>query len=294
MKLGLQIVRFDWPGGPASIRTRLADIAGAAEDAGFSSLWVMDHFFQIPWIGAADEPMLEAYTTLGFLAAVTRRIQLGVLVAGIVYRHPGILIKTATTLDVLSGGRSYFGIGAAWYEREARGLGVPFPPVAERFRRLEEALQIAGQMWSGSAAPYQGQYYQLAETLCRPLPVSQPHPPILIGGMGEKKTLRLMAQYAQACNLFANPDTLPTLQHKLDVLRAHCESLGRDFATIELTTLDRAHLAPSQQSPADVVVFCRALAGLGVRHAIFNMPNAHELTPLEAFGREIIPAVAEF
>ena len=294
MRLGLQIPRFAWPGGPAEIGARLAQIARTAEDAGFYSLWVMDHFFQIGGLGPAEDPMLESYSALSYLAGVTRRPKLGVMVTGAIYRHPGLLVKTVTTLDVLSGGRAYFGIGAGWYEREARGLGVPFPPVAERFCRLEEALQIAGQMWSGSAAPYQGQYYQLAETLCRPLPVSQPHPPILIGGMGEKKTLRLMAQYAQACNLFANPDTLPTLQHKLDVLRAHCDSLGRDFATIELTTLGRAHLAPSQQSPADVVAFCRALAGLGVKHALFSMPNAHELAPLEAFGRKIIPAAAEF
>src|SRR3972149_1491580 len=194
MKLGLQIVRFDWPGSPVTIRTHLADIAGAAEDAGFSSLWVMDHFFQIPWIGAADEPMLEAYTTLGFLAAVTRRIQLGVLVAGIVYRHSGILIKTATTLDVLSGGRSYFGIGAAWYERGGRGRGaggrgVPSPPLRLRFEQLEETLQILQSMWAGKTAAYDGEHLHLAEPLSQPPPLARTSPSILIGGGGERKTL---------------------------------------------------------------------------------------------------------
>src|SRR3972149_4113442 len=203
MKLGLQIVRFDWPGSPVTIRTHLADIAGAAEDAGFSSLWVMDHFFQIPWIGAADEPMLEAYTTLGFLAAVTRRVQWGVPAAGIVYRQPGILTKTATTLDVLSGGRSYFGIGAAWYEREARGLGVPFPPLRLRFGQLEETLQILQSMWGGKTSAYDGEHLHLAEPLSQPAPLARPHPSILIGGGGEEKTLRLVARYADAWNLFA-------------------------------------------------------------------------------------------
>src|SRR5512139_1427218 len=203
MRLGLQIPRFTWPSGPAGIGTRLAEIARTADEAGFASLWVMDHFFQIRYVGEFDEPMLESYTTLGYLAGVTKRARLGTLVTGVVYRHPGILVKSVSTLDVLSGGRAYLGIGAAWNEREARGLGVPFPPVKERFERLEETLQIANQMWSENNGAYAGKYYQLAETLCTPQPLSKPHPPILIGGSGEKKTLQLVAKYADACNLFA-------------------------------------------------------------------------------------------
>ena len=214
------------------------------------------------------------------------------MVTGVIYRHPGILAKTVTTLDVLSGGRAYLGIGAAWNEREALGLGVPFPPVAERFERLEEALQIVLQMWSGERAPYHGKHYQLAETLNSPQPLTQPHPPILIGGSGEKKTLRLVAQYADACNLFAGPD-IDVVRHKLDVLKQHCERLGRDYATIEKTTLGTAWLAPGHMSAADVIAQCRLLSGLGIQHAIFNMPNVHEITPLVTFGKEIIPVVAE-
>src|SRR5512143_3855977 len=219
MKIGLQIPNFTWPGGLQEIRSKLAEIARTADEAGFSSLWVMDHFFQIGQrdrsnpsrLGPAEDEMLEGDSALSYLAGFTQKVTLGTMVTGVVYRHPGILIKTVTTLDVLSGGRAYLGIGAAWNEREARGLGVPFPPVKERFERLEEALQIARQMWSDNDGPYQGRYYQLAETLCSPQPLSRPHPPILIGGTGEKKTLRLVAQYADACNLFAAMGT-ETLQ----------------------------------------------------------------------------------
>ena len=290
MKLGLQIVRFDWPGGPASIRTRLADLAGTAEDAGFSSLWVMDHFFQIPWIGAADEPMLEAYTTLGFLAAVTQRIRLGVLVAGIVYRHPGILIKTATTLDVLSGGRAYFGIGAAWYEREARGLGVPFPPLRVRFEELEETLQVLQQMWSGGASAHKGAHLHLAEPLSQPAPLARPHPSILIGGGGEKKTLRLVAQYADACNLFAGSGT-GEIRHKLEVLRRHCDDLGRDYDTIERTALGQ--LRRGRQAVPDLIAACRSLAQAGIQHYIFSLMEPDDMSLLETIGRDVVPAIAD-
>ncbi|HLO15832.1 MAG TPA: LLM class F420-dependent oxidoreductase, partial [Anaerolineales bacterium] len=234
MKIGLQIPNFTWPGGPKEIQNKLAEIARTADEAGFSSLWVMDHFFQIGrpnnagGLGPAEDEMLESYSTLSYLAGFTQKATLGALVTGVVYRHPGILIKTVTTLDVLSGGRAYLGIGAAWNEREARGLGVPFPPVKERFERLEETLQIAKQMWSGNNGPYNGKHYQLTETLCSPQPLSKPHPPILIGGMGEKKTLRLVAQYADACNLFAGPG-IDTLRGKLSILKQHCEALGRDY-----------------------------------------------------------------
>jgi F420-dependent oxidoreductase-like protein len=298
MKIGLQIPNFTWPGSPANLGSKLTEIARTADEAGFASLWVMDHFFQIGsrdrsmGLGPAEDLMLEGYSALSYLAGVTKKVKLGTLVTGVIYRHPGILVKTVTTLDVLSGGRAYLGIGAAWNEREAAGLGVPFPPVAERFRRLEEALQIARQMWSDNDGPYQGRYYQLAETINSPQPLSQPHPPILIGGTGEKKTLRLVAQYADACNLFARLGHA-TLRAKLDVLKQHCDKVGRDYATIEKTTLDTVHLAPGQLSVADVIEQCRALAGIGIQHAIFNMPNVQDITPLEIFGREIIPAVAE-
>jgi F420-dependent oxidoreductase-like protein len=290
VKLGLQIVRFGWPGGPASIRPRLADLAGAAEDAGFYSLWVMDHFFQIQWLGAVDEPMLEAYTTLGFLAAVTQRIRLGVLVTGIVYRHPGILIKTATTLDVLSGGRSYFGVGAAWYEREARGLGVPFPPVRTRFEQLEETLQALRQMWSGNQAAYRGSHLQMAEPLSQPPPLARPHPSILIGGEGEKKTLRLVAQYGDACNLFAGSGTRH-VRHKLDVLRRHCDEVGRDYDTIERTAL--GHLRPGRAAVPDLIAACRSLSQAGIQHYIVSLDGPRPLRDLEVIGREVVPALAE-
>ncbi len=299
MKIGLQIPNFTWPSGAQGIHSNLAEIARTADSAGFSSLWVMDHFFQIggrdprSTLGPAEDPMLEAYSTLSYMTALTRNARLGALVTGVIYRHPGLLIKTVTTLDVLSGGRAYFGIGAAWNERESRGLGVPFPPVKERFERLEETLQIAMQMWSANNGPYDGKHFHLVETLCSPQPLTQPHPPIMIGGMGEKKTLRLVAQYAEACNLFAGPQT-DTLRQKLDILKGHCERLGRDYKAIEKTTLATVHLAPGQKTVKDVIDQCRSLADLGIQHAIFNMPNVHEIKPLETFGKEIIPAVREF
>lgn len=291
MKIGLQLPSFSW-GDSAEIAPTLARIAQAAEAAGFASLWVMDHFFQLPMIGAAEEPMLEGYSALTYLAGFTSRMRLGTLVTGVIYRHPGFLIKQATNLDVLSGGRAYLGIGAGWYEREARGLGFPFPPLKTRFEQLEEALQIAHQMWSGNTAPYVGQHYQLAEPLCRPLPLSRPHPPILIGGMGENKTLRLVAQYADACNLFARAGR-EVVTAKLDTLKRHCEAVGRPYETIEKTSLDTVNLAEGKMSAADVTARCRELASLGIQHAIFNMPNVASITPLEIFGREVIPAVAD-
>ncbi len=236
--------------------------------------------------------MLEGYSVLSYLAGITKNVKLGTMVTGVIYRYPGVLAKMVTTLDVLSKGRAYLGIGAAWNEREALGLGVPFPPVAERFERLEEALQIVLQMWSGKRTPYHGKYYQLAETLNSPQPLTKPHPPILIGGSGEKKTLRLVAQYADACNLFAAPGS-EVLRHKLDVLKAHCERLGRDYATIEKTTLGTAWLASGHMSAKDVIAQCRLLSDLGIQQAIFNMPNVHEIAPLVTFGNEIIPIVAE-
>ena len=293
MKIGLQIPSFTWPGGPEKIAEKLAEIARYADEGGFASLWVMDHFFQIPNVGPVENDMLESYNALAYLAGLTKNVKLGTMVTGVVYRHPGVLIKTATTLDVLSGGRGYLGIGAAWNEQEALGLGVPFPPLKERFERLEETLQIAHQMWSGKQEPFEGKYYRLARPLNSPQPLSKPHPPILIGGMGEKKTLRLVAKYADACNLFARSG-VDTVKAKLEILKKHCAEVGRNYNDIEKTTLGTAHLAPGQMGPQDVIGQCRLLAGIGVQHAIFNMPNVSEIKPLEIFAREIIPAVAEW
>jgi F420-dependent oxidoreductase-like protein len=291
MKIGLQIPNFTWPDGPARIASRLADIARAADEAGFYSLWVMDHLFQISMIGPPENDMLEAYTTLGYLASLTRQVKLGTMVTGVVYRYPGMLVKSVTTLDVLSGGRAYFAIGAAWNEQEARGLGIPFPSLGVRFEMLEETLQIAQQMWSADNGPYGHKHHQLAQTLCVPQPLSRPHPPLLVAGGGEKKTLRLVAQYADACNLFGSPEAV---RAKLDILKRHCEALGRNYATIEITTLGTVDLQPGKMSAKDVIAHCKALASVGVQHAVFNIPTVHELTPIDVFRREIIPAVAGY
>jgi F420-dependent oxidoreductase-like protein len=293
MRVGLQVPNFTWPGGSAVIGSKLAEIARTIDDGGFSSLWVMDHFFQISVIGPPQNDMLESYSTLSFLAGITKNVRLGTLVTGVIYRYPGILVKTVTTLDVLSGGRAYLGIGAAWNQQESIGLGVPFPSVSERFERLEEALQIAKQMWSSNNGPYEGNHYQLAETLCSPQPLSKPHLPIMIGGTGEKKTLRLVAQYADACNLFAGMG-LDVVRQKLDVLKQHCDALGRNYDDIERTALATVNIAPGQMTASDVIKQCRDLASTGIQHAIFNMPNVHEISPLQTFARDIIPEVAGF
>lgn len=290
MRLGLQIPSFTWPQGPAALAPTLRRIAEAADEGGFASLWVMDHFFQIPLVGPAENEMLEGYTALAFLAAATRRARLGTLVTGVTYRNPGVLVKTVSTLDVLSGGRATLGIGAAWFEREHLGLGVPFPPLRERFERLEDALRIAKRMWSGENGPFEGTHQRMAETLCVPQPLQRPHPPILIGGMGEKRTLRLVARHGDACNLFAFAGAAE-VGRKLDVLRRHCEAEGRDFESIERTTLGTAHLAPGRQSPADVVGELRELAKVGVQHAIVNLPNVHEIAPIETLAKEVVPAI---
>ncbi|MEK7248513.1 MAG: LLM class F420-dependent oxidoreductase, partial [Chloroflexota bacterium] len=235
MKVGLQIPFFTWPGGAPELGSKLGQIARTAEDSGFDSIWVMDHYFQIPGVGTPEMDMLEAYTTLGFLAGQTSRVSLGTLVTGVTYRHPGILVKQVTTLDVLSGGRAWLGIGAAWFEQEHVGLGVPFPPLKERFQRLEEALQIAKQMWtSDNNGTYDGKHYRLAQTLNVPQALSSPRPRIMIGGGGEKKTLKLVAKYADACNIFsmAGPEFV---KQKLDVLREHCEREGRNYGVSKAT-----------------------------------------------------------
>jgi F420-dependent oxidoreductase-like protein len=290
MKIGLQVPNFTWPEGAAVIGPRLAQIARTAEAAGFASLWLMDHYFQIASVGPPENDMLEGYSGLAFCAAVTDRIKLGTLATGVTYRPPGLMVKAATTLDVLSGGRAYLGVGAAWFEQEHRGLGVAFPPLGVRFEMLEEALQIARQMWAGGAQPYRGKHFTLEEAMCRPLPLSKPHPPILVAGVGETKTLRLVAQYGDACNVYGMPDDV---RHKLEVLQRHCDALGRDYGRIEKTAMGLVSLSPGQ-SAADVIRHCRDLAAAGVQQVIFNMPNGGELAALETFGREIIPEAAGF
>jgi len=281
MRLGIQLPGFTLPGGPERLAFHLANAARWSEEAGLESLWVMDHLFQIPPLGPAEQAMLEGYTVLAFLAAQTRRLRLGTLVTSVTYRHPGVLIKAVTALDVLSGGRAWLGIGAGWFEREHLGLGVRFPPLAERFERLEECLQIALQMWSADNGPYRGRHYQLAETLCVPAPLSRPRPPILIGGSGEKKTLRLVAQYADACNLFGSP-ALAT--HKLAVLRQHCEQLGRDYTAIDKTVLTRY---PGE--PARFLDEIAAYAAAGIDTIILSVVDPTDPGFFELLGREIVP-----
>ena len=287
MKIGLQIPDFTGPGA-ARLGADLATVARTADDAGFEFISVMDHFFQINMVGPPEHDMLEAYTTLGYLAGCTSRAKLVTLVTGTVYRHPGILAKIVTTLDVLSGGRAWLGIGAAWNDEESRGLGIPFPPVAERFERLEETLQICLQMWSGDEAPYQGKHYQLERPLNYPKALSAPHPPILIGGSGEKKTLRFVAKYAQACNLFPGPD----LARKLDVLRAHCDAEGRDYDEIEKTCYFIFDVGAKGEKAGQVVDQLGNLAGLGFGAAIGAVAGVWDVTPLEIIGSEVIPAVS--
>ncbi len=288
MKIGLQIPDFTTPGGPARLGADLATVARTADDAGFEFLAVMDHFFQIQAVGPVDHEMLEAYTTLGYLAANTSRAKLLTLVTGVTYRNPGILAKIITSLDVLSGGRAWLGVGAAWNEEESRGLGIPFPPVAERFERLEETLQICLQMFRGDDSPFHGRHYQLERPLNSPRPLTRPHPPILIGGSGEKKTLRLVAQYAQACNLFPGPE----LARKLDVLRGHCEAVGRDYDEIEKTVYFVYDVGEKGEKAAQVVDQLGRLAGMGFGAAIGGCANVWDVTPLEVIGSEVIPAVA--
>lgn len=294
MKIGLQVPSFTWPGGDAAIGKTYADIARRAEEAGFYSIWVMDHFFQIPMVGPVDEPMLEGYSALAFAAAVTSKIKLGTMVTGVTYRYPGILAKTVTTLDVLSGGRAYLGVGAGWNEREHLGLGVPFPPLKERFERLEEALQIVHQMWSENNGPYEGTHYHLAETLNHPQVVSQPHPPILIGGQGEQKTLRFVAKYGDACNLFWRIGE-EGLKHKLDVLRGHCEEMNRAYEEIEKTSLNNIHI--TRDGGNNTMTVQQALdefgnqAKMGFDQSIVSLRNVSEPDAFDIFRDEVVPAV---
>ena len=288
MKLGVHVPDFTWPGGPRHLGEDLAAVGRAADAAGFDRLSVMDHLWQIRGVGPPEHEMLEAYTTLGFLAGQTSRIKLLTLVTGVVYRSPGLLAKMVTTLDVLSGGRAMLGIGAAWNEDEARGLGLFFPPIAERFEHLEDTLRICLQMWSDDDSPFAGTHANLGRTLNSPQALSRPHPPILIGGSGERKTLRLVARYAQACNLFSTPD----LEHKLDVLKEHCEREGRDYDDIEKTVLFNFDVGEHGERAAELIEQLRGLAQLGFQVAHGRVTDVWRIEPLEIIGREVIPAIA--
>jgi F420-dependent oxidoreductase-like protein len=287
VKLGLHYWNYSIPSDPAEMAATLSETARIADEAGFSGFSVMDHYFQMEHAGSAAEPMLEAYTTLGHVAARTERMTLGVLVTGVMYRHPGLLAKIVTTLDVLSGGRGRLGVGASWYEREQVGLGVPVVPVAERFERLEETLQICLQMWSDDNGPFNGRHYQLAETLCVPQPLSRPHPPILVGGGGEKKTLLLVARYADAGNVFGSSPA--DVAGKLDVLRSHCEAEGRDYDRIEKTVLA---VIPALADVDAFLAAAREYAALGVTE-LSVMPDRHPVEFAEQIAERVLPGLAD-
>jgi F420-dependent oxidoreductase-like protein len=292
MKVGLHISNFTWDGGAAELRFRLAEIAQRAEQAGVDRISVMDHVWQIAPNGAPEEPMLEAYTALGWLAAKTERVKLLTMVTAVVYREPGLLAKALTTLDVLSGGRAILGIGAAWNEEESRGLGLFFPPTAERFERLEEALRICRQMWSDDEGPFDGEHYHLARTLNSPQVLSRPHPPILIGGAGEKKTLRLVARYADSCNIMAYD--VEVAAHKLDVLREHCANEGRDYDEIEKTAQTRFNLGENGENVTQTIENLHAISELGFTVAHGSLIGVSKDRQFDLFAERIIPALEKF
>jgi F420-dependent oxidoreductase-like protein len=287
MHLDIHVPRFTWPGGPGAIGPTFTSLAQTAEVIGVRTLSVMDHWFQMDMMWPAEEPMLEGYTALSFAAAKTERLRFRLLVGGVTYRHPGLLAKTVTTLDVLSGGRAELGLGAAWYEREHRGLGVPFPPLWERYERLEETVQICFQMWSDDDGPYEGRHYRLAETLCSPRPVSAPRPRLLIGGGGERKTLRIVATYADACNFIGDS---ATVAHKVEVLRGHCAEVGRDLGSIEVTAL----IALPEDADADTIVReVEALAAAGTQAIVIRSTGPEPSRWLEETWAPVMPRLAE-
>ena len=288
MDLGIHVSSFTWPGGTDALATTLGAVAEAADNAGCESLSVMDHLFQMEDYYPVEHAMLEGYTTLGFLAARTERVKLRTLVTGVTYRYPGVLAKMVTTIDVLSGGRGELGIGAAWYEREHRGLGVPFPPIAERFERLEETLQICLQMWSDDDGPYRGRHYELAETLCSPQPISRPHPSIMIGGGGEKKTLRLVAKYGDACNLFST--SVEEVGHKLEVLSQHCDNEGRDYDAIRKTIL---YVGGGFGDAESFVEEMRSYRSLGIDGVMVMPVGDAVVSQIENLGTDVVPRIAE-
>ncbi len=294
MQIGLQIVSFKYPGGANAIASKLKEIITFAEDAGFYSAWVMDHYYQIQGLlgETYNDPMLEAYTTLGFLAGLTHKIRLGVLVTGVIYRPPGVLLKAAATLDILAEGRTYLGIGAGWYAEEANGFGIPYPTTSQRFEQLEDTLQMAHTLWSsGEASSFSGTHVTAPKMTNNPPPISTPHPRILVGGMGPRKTLRMVAQYADACNLFdaGGPERQ---RQALETLRTHCEALGRDYDAIEKTSLGTVHFAIGEDTPAGVIDRLHQYAELGFTHAIFNFQDVYDMQHLQRFAEEVLPAAA--
>ncbi len=290
MKLGLQIPSFTWPNGPAALGDDLAGVAHTADQVGFEYIAVMDHFFQIRGVGPSEQEMLEAYTTLGFLAAHTERAKLLTVITGVHYREPGLLAKAVTTLDVLSGGRAMLGIGAGWNEEESRGLGFRFPSTAERFELLEDALRYMLQMWSDDDGPFKGEHTQAERLLNSPQALSRPHPPIMIGGGGEKKTLRLVAKYAQACNLFNTPD----LEHKLDVLKRHCENEGRNYDEITKTVYHVLDIGNNGEKINALIDELARLHGLGFDVALGGVPGVPRRDVLEKIGTDVIPVAETF
>jgi F420-dependent oxidoreductase-like protein len=289
MKLGLQIPSFTWPGGPEAIGPTLGRIVRSADDAGFDSIWVMDHFFQIRGVGPVTDPMLEGYTALGYMAAHSTRARLGLMVGGVHYRAPGLWIKATTTLDILSGGRAWLGIGAAWNQDESEALGFGFPTLGDRFELLEDTLKVAHGMWSGergSEGEVRGRHFTATRLLNSPQSITRPRPPIMIGGGGEKKTLRLVARYADATNVFGGPTAIA---HKYEVLRQHCEAEGRNFDEIERSNLQGVNL--TTESPAQVVDRFGELADAGAQHVIFSLRDVHDTRHIETIGREVVPQV---
>lgn len=293
MKLGLQLNSFDWPGGPQRFANTLAEIARTAEGCGFDRIGVADHLWQHPIMGGPDANEPECYTMLSFVAANTERIQLTAMVSGVHFRYPAVLVKCVTTLDVLSGGRAALGVGSGHYEEETKGLGIPFPPLKERFEMLEETVQIALRMWSGERGderPFEGKHYRLERPLNLPQSISRPHPPIMIAGDGERKTLPLVARYAEACSLRPKPE----IPRKLDVLRKHCQEESRDYEQIEKTCAFALDVGERGETAGELVEQLRWLSGLGIETVIGVVPQVYRITPLEIIGREVIPAIADF
>jgi F420-dependent oxidoreductase-like protein len=295
VKVGLQICSFTWPGGAEAIGPTLARIVQDADAIGFDSIWVMDHFFQIRGVGRPEEPMLEGMTALGFMAAHSKRARLGLMVGGVHYRNAALWVKATTTLDVLSGGRAWLGIGAAWNQEESQALGFPFPPLGERFEMLEETLRIAHEMWQGergSEAAFNGRQFKADRLMNSPQSISRPRPPIMVGGGGEKKTLRLVAQYADACNVFGSPEGIA---RKYAILDQHCADVGRDPREIERSTLQNVRLGPPSsartESPQQIIDRFGELWDAGAEHIIFELKDAHEAAYMETLGRDVVPAL---
>ena len=309
MKIGLQVYHFDWEGSPQNIGSKLIEIAQTADNVGFSSFWVMDHLFQMGGVwGPVDAPMLEGYTTISHLAAVTNKLKLGLMVTGSTHRYPGMLVKIVSTIDVLSGGRTYLGIGAGWYRRESEGLGIPVPStVKERIERFEETLKIVKHMWNGNQSDFDGKYYYLKQPINSPQPLTTPHPPILIGFESEKVMPKIAAKYADAVNLHVGTplkeysewmqkryhNVKVDLKRKLDILKQRCDEIDRDFDEIETTCLTTIKIAPDSMKTSDIIDLCNDLADIGFQHAIFNMPNVHDIEPIRQIGEEVIPEIKD-